>query len=113
MPGEREHGEHADLEGVRRFHVGDIISITTGRLVSPRRIDGVYDILNYMTGNDSFTHQLPRAFKECAPSLKAQHPDLVEVDIPEGLADPDRFQRFLGELVVKYGDERPVLPLHH
>lgn len=105
--------EHATLEGIRQFHVGDILSITTGRLVSPRHMDGVCDILNYMTDDDLFTHQLPRASEECAPSLKAQHPDLdVELEIPEGLGEPDKFQSFIGELVIKFGEDRPVLPLH-
>ncbi len=31
----------------RDFDLGDIPSITTGALVSPRHIDGVYDILDY------------------------------------------------------------------
>lgn len=69
-----------NAEGVRNFHIGDILSITTGRLVSPRRMDGVYDILNYMTGDDLFTHQLIRAAEECAPALREQHPDLTDVD---------------------------------
>lgn len=54
------------------FHIGDILSITTGRLVSPRHIDGVYDILNWMTGDNLFTHQLPRAAGECAEWLAEQ-----------------------------------------
>ena len=56
----------------RDFHIGDILSVTTGRLVSPRRMDGVYDILNFMTGDNLFTHQLPRAARECAGPLAAQ-----------------------------------------
>jgi hypothetical protein len=34
----------------RAFHLGDILSVTTGCLVSPRGIAGVCDILNWMTG---------------------------------------------------------------
>lgn len=54
---------------MREFHIGDILSITTERLVSPRLIEGVYDILNYMTGDNLMTHQLPRASRHCAPYL--------------------------------------------
>lgn len=57
-----------------RFHVGDILSITTGRLLSPSGIDGVYHILNFMTGDNLFTHQLPRASDQCEPSLCTQFP---------------------------------------
>lgn len=31
----------------RNFHLGDILSITTGRLVSRRHMEGVYDLLNF------------------------------------------------------------------
>lgn len=45
----------------KTFHLGDILTITTGRLVSPRHMEGVYDILNWMTGEDLLvTHQIPR-----------------------------------------------------
>jgi hypothetical protein len=65
---------------VRSFILGDVLSITTGRLVSPRHIDGVYDILGYMTGENLFTHQLPRACDQCKPFVLAQHPHLANVD---------------------------------
>ena len=64
----------------KKFHLGDVLSTTTERLVSPRHISGVYDILNFMTGDDLFTHQLPRASEECKPYLLEQFPQL---DTPE------------------------------
>lgn len=39
------------MSATRDFELGDILSITTGALVSRRHIDGVYDILNWMTGD--------------------------------------------------------------
>lgn len=60
----------------KEFSLGDVLSITTGRLLSERRIDGVYDILNWMTGDNLFTHQLPRASESCAPWLIEQYPQL-------------------------------------
>lgn len=63
---------------VKPFHIGDILSITTGRMVSPRHMEGIYDILNYMTGDNLFTHQLRRAADACKPALLEQHPILVE-----------------------------------
>ena len=65
------------MPSTKTFHLGDILSVTTSRLVSPRHIDGVYDILNWMTGDNLFTHQLPRASRECEGPLLAQHPDLA------------------------------------
>ena len=71
----------------KQFHLGDVLSITTGRLVSPRHIDGVYDILNFMTGDNLFTHQLPRASDECKPYLVAQFPQLAAAEMESALAE--------------------------
>lgn len=65
----------------KRFHVSDLLSITTGRLVSTRHMDGVYEILNHITGDNLFTHQLPRAAKECDPVLASAFP-CVRKDSP-------------------------------
>ena len=95
----------------KTFHVGDILTVTTGKLVSPRHMDGVYDILNWMTGDNLFTHQLPRASDECAPSLRAQHPDLGAVAAPEFAAE-EAVWTWLAEQVAAYGETREVAPLH-
>jgi hypothetical protein len=63
---------------VKLFHLSDVLSVTTGRLVSTRHIDGVYDLLNFLTGDRLFTHQLPRASRECEPWLRSQFPQLME-----------------------------------
>lgn len=94
---------------MKEFHIGDILSITTGRLVSPRHIEGVYDILNYMTGDSLFTHQLPRASKECEPHLLRQHPMLSHVDASG--VNPENHLTWLDAQVVKFGLTLPVEPL--
>ncbi len=94
-----------------RFHLGDILSVTTGRLVSNRHIDGVYDVLNHMTGDNLFTHQLPRAADECAPHLLRQHPDLADVPVPEEFDGKDHVESWLAEQVVRFGEYRDVAPL--
>lgn len=64
----------------RLFHISDVLTVTTGRLLSTRGIDGLYDILNFMTDDNLFTHQLPRAGDECAPYLLRQYPILNDLD---------------------------------
>lgn len=64
----------------KKFHIGDVLSITTSYLVSPHHMDGVYDILSFMTGNELSTFQLLRASDECKPCLLEQFPQL---DTPE------------------------------
>jgi len=76
---------------MKRFHISDVLSVTTGRLVSYRHMDGVYAILNFLTGDNLFTHQLPRAMDECRPWLRTQFPKLMadEPDMAARLATFD------------------------
>lgn len=67
----------------RDFDLSDVLSATTGRLLSMRHMDGIYDVLNYMTGDNLMTHQLPRAMDQVKPEILRQHPDLENVDPPE------------------------------
>jgi hypothetical protein len=68
------------------FHISDVLTVTTGRLVSASHMDGVYDILNFLTGDSLYTHALPRAMKECEPWLRAQFPTLFpDNPLMEGL----------------------------
>jgi len=95
----------------KTFHLGDILSIITGRLVSPRHIDGVHDILNWMTGDNLFTHQLPRACAECAPGLLAQHPSLADVETPGDFTSEAQVTEWLETQMAWLGRELPVSPL--
>jgi len=90
----------------KNFHVGDILSITTGWLVSPRHIAGVYDILNFMTGDKIFSNQMRRASNECKPYLLEQFPQLKDVDA-SGVT-PKNWQNWLNEQVVRFGEELTV-----
>jgi hypothetical protein len=71
----------------RNFHISDVLSCTTEILVSTRHIEGVYDILNFVTGQNLFTHQLPRANEWVKPLLAKQFPDLAKELVPEDLTD--------------------------
>lgn len=95
----------------RSFHIGDILSITDGRLVSPRHVGGIYDILGWMTGESLMTHQLPRAMNECSGNLRAQHPDLAAIQVPAGLGGEDAVLAWLSEQVAVHGETREVAPL--
>ncbi len=101
----------------RAFHLGDILSVTTSRLVSPRHMGGVYDILSWMTGESVATYQIPRVTGECVGPLLAQHPDLAGVRVPGGFGDgtPESAKRdvdsWLAGMVAVYGETREVAPL--
>jgi hypothetical protein len=99
------------MNETRRFHLGDILSVTSGRFLSPDGIDGVYRILNWMTGESLFTHQLPRASRECEARLLAQHPDLAKIRIPEDLSGEGPCKAWLAGQVAQYGEYLEVAPL--
>lgn len=63
---------------MKSFHISDVLSVTTGRLVSSRHMDGIYDLLNFLTGDSIYTHQIPRVMDECKPWLRAQFPELMD-----------------------------------
>ncbi len=91
----------------REFDIGDVLSITTGVLLCPisgRRspIEGVYDILNYMTGENLYTHQLPRVCKEAAPLILARYPQLADITIPK-FSSPDDVPAFVAALRKQHG----------
>lgn len=93
----------------RPFHLGDVLSVTTGLLVSPRHMNGVYDILNFMTGDNLYTHQLPRASRECKPHLLQQHPCLATIS-SDGIG-PDNWEPWLKGLIAIHGEQLLVAPL--
>lgn len=99
------------MGATRDFHLGDILSVTTGRLVSPRHIDGVYDILNFMSGDSLFTHQLPRVADEARPVLLAAHPQLSSVD-ENAEINADNVDAWLAAQVALFGETLPVPKLN-
>lgn len=92
----------AETQG-REFPLADILSVTTERLLSRRHMDGLYDILGYMTGDALMTHQLPRASDVCKPVLLQQHPQLTGVLPPKGIDAPD-LMAWLIHAEGEYGD---------
>jgi hypothetical protein len=97
---------------VKEFHLGDILSVTTGRVVSPRGMRGMCDILGYMTGETTVSRQFEfaRTVGECAGPLLKQHPALADVRLPDGL-DSETAEAWLASQVVRFGERLPVSPL--
>jgi hypothetical protein len=58
----------------KEFPTRDVLSTITGRLMG--EIGGVYLVLNWMTGESVYTHQLPRISREAKPVIIALHPEL-------------------------------------
>ena len=95
----------------KRFHIGDVLSITTGRLVSRDHMDGIYAILNHMTGENLYTHQLGRAMRESKPYVLDQFPELRDAEPPEEFDGKDAVMEWVGEQVGRYGEWFDVRPI--
>lgn len=95
----------------RAFDLADVLTVTTGRLLSPRHMEGVYDILNFLTGDSLFTHQLPRACDFCAPLVLEQHPDLGWITGSIVPADAADIAPWLEAMKERFGAERVLVPL--
>jgi hypothetical protein len=93
----------------KAFHVGDILSVTTGVLVSPRHIAGVYEILGWMTGESLMSHQLPRVSRECEPFLRETFPDLAGIDMTAvSIASEAECLTWLASIEPTFGTHREV-----
>ncbi len=103
----------------KMFHISDVLSIGTERLVSTRHMDGVYDVLNYMTQDDLTTLALLRASDKCLPYILKLYPwmgelDLNIFDMPDDWTKEQRedvISKWLEDLIVQYGEELVLYPV--
>ena len=95
----------------KEFHIGDVLSITSGILVAPSGMDGICAILDHMTGESLFTHSLPRAARACEPVLLEQFPELTEIEVPTGMSGREEVDAWLAGIVEAHGATRQVAPL--
>jgi Ni2+-binding GTPase involved in maturation of urease and hydrogenase len=86
------------------FHISIVLTIIDGKMISVDHIGGVYEILNWMTGENLMTHQLPRVSREVEPHLRAQHPALAAITVPEGLDSWDKVHAYLETLYPVHGE---------
>lgn len=100
----------------RTFPLADVLSVTTGRMLSRTRMDGMGALLNYMTGQDRFTDRMipARATLAAANAAKAalieQRPFLADLKPPAD-ADPADLMAWLIEVERVHGEEITVAPL--
>ena len=95
----------------KSFHIGDLLSVVTHRLVSPNHMGGVYNVVDFVTGEEHMTHQLPRACNAVKPVLLEQLPWLATITVPESLNDETEVLRWLDTVVAEYGEMHVVEPM--
>lgn len=92
------------MSDTREFHIGDILSITTGRLLSKEGMDGIYEIMGFLSGEDGISTIGLLTFRDHATDvLLTQFPHLKDIVVPESVNSSESADVFLLEMEKKYG----------
>jgi hypothetical protein len=86
---------------IKDFPTADVLSTITGRLMGD--IGGVYEVLNWMTGESVFTHQIPRICREAVPVILASRPELAVACAEAERVNRDNYRHFLALWLDRYG----------
>lgn len=102
----------------RRFHISDILSISTGRLLSTQGMDGIYRIMGYLVNDETISTIGLAAQAEAARAwLEQDLPWVLDCRYlePADGAGPDAVMdhvlAFLTDCTQRYGAEHAVRPI--
>lgn len=97
---------------MREFSLGTILTMTTGRFLTT--FDELYDLASYMSGEEVWTHQLPRVKGEAGPVILKRYPQLAEIEVPTYDESTDK-ESFYGDWLAtqeeRYGKMFALEPL--
>lgn len=85
----------------QEFPTHDVLGTITGVLIGD--IGGIYQVLNWMTGESVFTHQLPRISREATPVLVAAHPLLQQAVDEAKQVTPENWKQWRQTWEDRYG----------
>lgn len=96
--------ENTEIEkNSKQFDLGAILNITTGILFTS--MDDVYEVLNYLTGDSIFTHQIPRVMDVAKPYVLSLHPELEGVGVDVAINSFEDAKAFVDEQKKIYGNK--------
>lgn len=90
------------------FPIDAVMSTLTGVLVSENGIGGVYEVLNWMTGESVYTHQIPRISHEARPVMIALYPDMQAAIEEAAHVNGQNWRQWLATWTDRYGAEIAV-----
>lgn len=99
------------MSDTKRFHLGDLLSVSTGRLVSPRHMAGVHELMEHLAGHPVWTHQLIRLAGPAALAIVEQFPWLAEINKPTHITSDQDATAWLAPLIERYGEWHDVEPM--
>ena len=103
------------MKNGRIFDIGDILSVTTDKLVSLRRMSGLRDILRHVLGDETLNDTGLAMHADAAKMfLQTELPWVKEVTLPklpEGLTNEEQWafvDSFVKQAATKYGETHEV-----
>ena len=96
-------------ETQRYFDLGAVLNITTSRLFT--NMEDVYEVLNYLTGDNIYTHQFPRVMEVVKPYVLSLHPELKGVGEKVEIHSFEDAKAFVDEQKKVFGDKLPLKPM--
>lgn len=84
------------------------MSTVTGVLVSEDGIGCVYEVLNWMTGESVYTHQIPRISREARPVMLALYPNMQSAIEEAERVNGENWREWLAIWTERYGEEIAV-----
>lgn len=91
------------MNTTQTFPTRDVLSTITGVLIG--KIGGVYEVLNWMTGESVFTHQIPRISREAVPVIIQAHPQLQQAIDEADLVNEGNWEQWRRTWEDRYGLE--------
>jgi hypothetical protein len=88
---------------MKTFTLGEVLTVTTKKLLAPQGVRGMYTVVEYMTGGPVLTHELPDAFATCTPTILAKYPQLADVDAT-GLSY-ETYAPWMQQQLLRFGNE--------
>ena len=102
--------ENTEIEkNSKQFDLGAILNITTGILFTS--MDDVYEVLNYLTGDSIFIHQIPRVMDAAKPYVLSLHPELEGVGVGVAINSFEDAKAFVDEQKKIYGNKLSLTPM--
>jgi hypothetical protein len=66
----------------QEFHLGDVLSVTTGKVLAPNGFSGTNRLIEYLVGRPVLTHEIPDFADRCREALVSLHPQLSDIETP-------------------------------
>jgi len=89
------------------FKIEEVLSAIKGMLLCD--IGKVYEVLNFLTSDNLFTHQLPRAGRECAPIVYKQYPWMEGIDLSD--INQENWKEKLAAIKGIFSNEISLIPI--